>query len=135
MYSEDFGQLLRSWRLEAGYGLRQFAKVVGELPSNLSAVETGARTPWRSMEKLRAVAGALALNEGSERWDRFFLSARREDGLPSDIDRLLERQLNVALLRTVDEMQLSDDELSALVENLRRNRIADAEQHPRRRAD
>jgi transcriptional regulator with XRE-family HTH domain len=135
MSSEDFGQLLRTWRLDAGYGLRQFAKVISELPSNLSAVETGARQPWRSIEKLRTVAGALAICEGSERWDRFFLAARRDNALPPDIDRLLARQLNVALLRTVDEMQLSDDELMALVENLRRKRIADAEQRLGRRAD
>lgn len=134
MSSEDFGQLLRNWRLEAGYGLRQFAKLVGELPSNLSAVETGARAPWRAMEKLRKVAGALAVDEGSDKWDRFFLAARREDTLPPDIDRLLQRQLNVSLLRTVDEMQLSDEELTALVENLRSKRIADAQQRARRRS-
>jgi transcriptional regulator with XRE-family HTH domain len=135
MSSEDFGQLLRNWRLEAGLGLRQFAKVIGELPSNLSAVETGARAPWRAMEKLRRVAGALAVDEGSAKWDRFFLAARRVDTLPPDIDRLLERQLNVSLLRTVDEMQLSDEELSSLVEDLRTKRISDAQQRARRRAN
>jgi transcriptional regulator with XRE-family HTH domain len=133
MSSQDFGQLLRAWRLEQGYGLRQFAKVVGELPSNLSAIETGARAPWRNMEKLREIAGALALEEGGAKWDRFFLAARRDDALPPDIDRLLERQLNVALLRTVDEMQLSDDELAALVEDLRHKRIEDAKQRDGRR--
>ena len=135
MSSQDFGQLLRTWRLEAGYGLRQFAKVVGELPSNLSAIENGARAPWRNMEKLRGVAGALALDEGSENWDRFFIAARREDALPPDIDRLLQRQLNVALLRTVDEMQLSDEELAALVEGLRKQRVADATQRARPRSN
>jgi hypothetical protein len=86
------------------------------------------------MEKLRKVAGALALEEGSESWDRFFLAARRDDALPPDLDRLLSRQLNVSLLRTVDEMQLSDEELAALVEQLRSRRIDDAKQRARRRS-
>jgi transcriptional regulator with XRE-family HTH domain len=135
MSAQDFGQLLRTWRLEAGYGLRQFAKVIGELPSNLSAVETGTRAPWRNMEKLREIAGALALNEGSAKWDSFFIAARRDDVLPPEIDRMLQRQLNVALLRTVDEMQLSDEQLAALVEDLRSKKSADATQSTRRRFD
>ncbi len=133
--SEDFGQLLRQWRLGAGYGLRRFAKVIGELPSNLSGVETGARAPWRQMEKLRKVAEALAFKEGSPSWDRFFIAARREDALPLDIDRLLSRQLNLVALRTIDEMQLTDDELTALVENLRKQKAKSVKKRARKRAN
>lgn len=115
----EFGELLRELRLAAGYGLRQFAKLIGELPSNLSAIETGARPPWRSMEKLRAVANALALEEGTTDWDRFFIAARRPDALPQDIDRLMSRELNLVLLRTVEEKELTDDQLRKLIEHVR----------------
>lgn len=120
MPPSDFGPQLREWRLSAGYGLRRFAKLIGELPSNLSGIETGQRNPWRSMEKLRTVADALAFKEGSAEWDRFFLTARKEDSLPAEIDQLLDRELNVALLRTVEEKNFSDDELREIVEWVRK---------------
>src|SRR5688572_22291816 len=126
---EEFGDVLRELRLAAGYGLRRFAKLIGELPSNLSAIETGVRSPWRTQEKLRAVASALALEEGSRNWDRFFLSARRPDSVPPDIERLLERPLHLALLRAVEERQLTDDELQKLVDHVRK----EAPKHGRKR--
>lgn len=135
MSSKDFGQQLRTWRLAAGFGLRRFAKLIGELPSNLSAVETGGRQPWRSMEKLRTIAQALAIQEGSLEWDRFFLAARKTDTLPPDIDRLLDRELNLALLRTVEEKQFSDKELQSLVEYVRKKKVKNAKPRDNRRLD
>lgn len=116
---EEFGDVLRDLRLKAGYGLREFAQLIGELPSNLSATETGARPAPRTMEKLRTIANALALEEGSRDWDRFFMSARRPDSLPPDLDRILSRDLNLVLLRTVDEKELSDDQLRSLIEHVK----------------
>jgi len=117
---EVFGDVLRELRLAAGYGLRQFAKLIGELPSNLCAVELDKRPPWRTMEKLRAVASALALEEGTPQWDRFFIAARRPDALPEDIERLTSRELNLAALRTIDAMELSDDQLTDLIEHIKK---------------
>lgn len=129
---EDFGQLLRHWRLGAGYGLRKFAKIIGELPSNLSGVETGARAPWRQMEKLRKVAMALAFREGTPEWDRFFIAARRTDALPMDLDRMFSRELNLVALRTIDELQLSDEELTALIQKLRKKKRSVKKRPPKR---
>lgn len=129
----DFGSLLREKRLRAGIGLRKFAKLIGELPSNLSAVETGARAPWRSISKLRIVADALAIAEGSREWDSFFLAARPRDMLPEEIDKLLERDLAVSMLRTVDECQLSDAQLEALIEDIRNGNIGNVRRRSRKR--
>lgn len=136
---DNFGAILRQYRLRSGYGLRRFAKLIGEMPSNLSAVETGGRSPWRQMEKLRKVANALALEEGSRDWDRFFLAACKPEILPPDVERLLERELNIALLRTVDELKLSDDELTELVDHVRaewakKAKAANGRKNSRRRA-
>ena len=117
--SENFGSTLRELRLKANYGLRRFAKLIGELPSNLSAVETGARPPWRTMEKLRKVANALAIEEGTPEWDRFFIAARKPGTLPEDVERLISREMNLVVLRTIDEMQLTDDQLIELVKHMR----------------
>lgn len=117
-FMETFGEILREMRLDRDYGLREFAMKIGELPSNLSAVETGARAPWRVMEKLVKVAKALGLMEGSPSWDRYFLAARRPETLPDDIDRLLARKINVALLRTVDQKRLTDDQIEDLIRHI-----------------
>lgn len=90
------------------------------------------------MEKLRKVANALALEEGSRGWDRFFFAARRPDSFPPDVERLLERELNIVLLRTVEELRLSDDELTELVQHLReewkKRKSANVGKRSRRRA-
>ncbi|MGD9710439.1 MAG: helix-turn-helix domain-containing protein [Thermomicrobiales bacterium] len=114
-----FGKLLRAFRLRSGYGLREFAQLIGESPSNLSAMEMGRRSPWRSLEKLRTVAKSLALEEGSRDWDQFFLSARVKGEVPAELERLFSRELNVKLLRTVEARQLDDEQLAALIAYIR----------------
>jgi len=116
----DFKALLKSYRLRAGYGLREFAEMIGEAPSNYSGVESGARAPWRPLEKLRVVAEALGLREGGADWDAFYISARKNGALPPDMEHLLDRPLIPVLLRTVDEMKLSDADLLKLVEELQK---------------
>lgn len=113
-----FKALLKSYRIRAGYGLRQFAEMIGEAPSNYAGVESGARNPWRSSEKLRAVADALTLEEGTRDWDAFFFAAGKI--VPPDVERIMDRPMIPVLLRTVDELQLSEDQLRKLCATLRK---------------
>lgn len=129
---EEFGVVLRELRLAKGYGLRQFAKMIQELPSNLSAMERGSRPPWRTMDKLKTVANHLAIEQGSRDWDRFFLAARRPDALPEDIERLLSREKNLAFLRTVDAADLSDEQLQDLIEHVKRESVKGARKNKHR---
>lgn len=115
--AREFKELLKAFRLRAGYGLRRFAELVGESPSNYAGVESGGRSPWRVAEKLRRVAEALTLREGTEDWDAFFISAKGNAGLPPDMEHLLERPMIPVLLRTVDDMQLTDDELRRFIQD------------------
>lgn len=116
----NFGQLLKSFRLRANFGLRQFAELIGESPSNYANVESGQRNPWRSVEKLQLIANVLGLEDGSQDWDSYFIAARDNCALPPDMEHLLDRPLIPVLLRTVDELQLSEDTLRALIEHIRR---------------
>lgn len=113
----DFKTLLKAFRLRAGFGLRRFAELVGESPSNYAGVESGLRGPWRTQEKLRRVAEGLGLREGSPDWDAFFVAAKGYVGLPPDVEHMLERPMIPALLRTVDDMKLSEEELRAFIED------------------
>jgi transcriptional regulator with XRE-family HTH domain len=116
----DFKAFLKSLRLRAGYGLREFAEMIGDAPSNYAGIEAGDRKPWRDPEKLRRVAEALELEEGSPDWNALILGARRKGTLPEDMERLLDRPMIPLLLRTVDELQLSEGDLRRLVERLRK---------------
>ena len=120
---EDFGPLLRDMRLKANLGLRRFADLIGVKASNLSDIENGRRHPPDDLEKLREIAETLGLAEDSEDWRRLFDAAHRHGDLPADIRHMAERELVPALLRTIDDQQLDDDDISRL--------IADIEARPR----
>ena len=118
----DFKSLIKFHRIRAGYGLRQFAELVGESPPNYAAVESGRREPWRNQDKLKSIAKALALREGTQEWDTFFIAAAKSRALPPGMEHLLERPMIPVLLRTVDELRLSEDDLRKLVDELYKNR-------------
>lgn len=115
-----FSALLKAYRLRAQYGLRQFAELIGDAPSNYANRESGARGPWKDGTKLRDVANALGLREGSEDWDAFFFAACRPTTLPPGMQRILGRPPIPQLLRTVDELQLTDEQLRELVEDMKK---------------
>jgi transcriptional regulator with XRE-family HTH domain len=112
---DDFGPFLRDLRLKANLGLRRFAELIDIKPSNLSDIEKGRRHPPADPEKLRVIAGALGLDEDSDEWPRLFDAARRRGDLPPDIRHMADRRLVPALLRTIDNQQLGDDEIHRLI--------------------
>jgi len=113
-----FGKFLKELRLRAGMGLRRFAELVDLKPSNLSAIETGRREPPADPAKLREIADAVGLVEGSDEWAKFFEAARRAGQLPADIRHMADRGLVPVLLRTVDNRRLSDDEIAELIQEI-----------------
>jgi transcriptional regulator with XRE-family HTH domain len=112
---DEFGPFLRELRLRANLGLRRFADLIGIKPSNLSDIENGRRHPPADPEKLREIAEALGLAGDSEEWRRLFDAGRRHGDLPADIRHMADRRLVPALLRTIDNLQLGDDEISRLI--------------------
>jgi hypothetical protein len=116
--ARQFKALLKAFRLRAGYGLREFAELIGESPSNYVGRETGKLGPWRQQEKLRKVADHLALREGTEDWDAFFIAAGQNHvSLPPDLEEQIARPFFPQLLRTV--AKLSEEELRQFVNDLR----------------
>jgi transcriptional regulator with XRE-family HTH domain len=114
----EFGPLLRDLRLNANIGLRRFAELVGIKPSNLSDIENGRRYPPADPDKLREIAEALGLADDSSEWQRLFDAARRQGDLPADIRHMADRKLVPALLRTIDNLQLGEDEISRLITDI-----------------
>ena len=116
---DEFGPLLRELRLAANLGLRRFAELIGVKPSNLSDIENGRRLPPSDPAKLGEIAEALGLPEGSDEYRRLFDAARRQGELPGDIRHMAERNLVPALLRTIDNLQLEDDDISRLIADIK----------------
>ncbi len=117
-----FSDLLKSYRLRAGYGLRQFAELIGDASGNYAHRESGKRGAWTDAEKLRSVASALGLRDGSVDWYAFFTAALGPGRLPPDIEHMTDKPAIPMLMRTIDELQLTDDELLKLVEDLRKSK-------------
>lgn len=115
----NFGSILKELRLKARIGLRRFAELIEMQPSNLSAIENGRRLPPTEEEKLRQIALTLGLTEGSDDWLRLFDAARRTDSLPADVQHLANRPLVPALLRTIDNCQLTEEQVNELMQEIK----------------
>lgn len=110
---DSFGSYLKQLRLKAGFGLRRFANLIEMKASNLCDIEHGRRSMPK--EYLEPVAEALGLENNSSDWEKFFELACKSDELPADVQRLARRRFVPALLRTIDNVKLSDDEIKRLI--------------------
>jgi transcriptional regulator with XRE-family HTH domain len=118
MIETGFGVTLKRLRLGVGVGLRRFAQMIDMQPSNLSAIEHGRRQAPADAGQLREIAEALGLVEGSDDWSQFFDAARRDGELPADVRHVASRELVPALLRTIDNRQLSDSDIARLIQDI-----------------
>lgn len=57
-----FGQMLRQLRESRGISLTDFAKRIGQKPSNLSNIEHGSRKPWRDGGIYMLISNQLGLD-------------------------------------------------------------------------
>ena len=113
---ESFGSYLKKLRLKAGFGLRRFANLIEMKASNLCDIEHNRRSMPK--EYVETVAEALCLEKDSPDWENFFELARKSDELPADVQRVAQRRFVPALLRTIDNVKLSDDDMKKLIEEL-----------------
>ena len=117
-----FGNLLRDLRIQAGLGLREFARKIKMQPSNLSALENGRVSPPRDAADLFEMAETLNLRKGTKEWDQFFNSAAdAPDRLPADIanEPVLRDRLPI-LLRTLANAKPTDEQIKRIIEQIRK---------------
>ncbi len=104
----NFGNFLRNYREIVGYGLREFANLIGVTASTLSAIELGQRNPADDFD-LRAVALHLGIKQGTADWNKLFDLAARGKQAPKDVTESLSAteygpQL-ISLLRTIERQR------------------------------
>ncbi|MBM4034929.1 MAG: helix-turn-helix domain-containing protein [Planctomycetes bacterium] len=114
-----WGAFVRKLRLDAGYGLREFASLLGWQPSNYSNTETGKVPPPKDPGRLREIAEALGLGEASREWHKFHDLAAKAHNTPVPAD-VVEyaggRAVVPLLLRTTKGKNLSDKQIRELIE-------------------
>ena len=116
----QWGDFVREKRLSAGYGLRQFASLVGILPSNYNHMEKGRTSPPQDGNRLDQIAEVLGIEAGTEDHHTLMdLAVAGKDKLPADVEKYAkENELVPVLLRTLENRRLSKDELGELVRQL-----------------
>ena len=121
MKAETFESFLRKKRLKKKIGLREFAKLIGMQPSNYCSVESGS-LPAPPEDKLRLIAKTLDLTPQEQRL-LFDLAAKSRDDIPLDIKELIKKDAVIpALLRTVEDKEVSSKQIKAIVEDIKSGR-------------
>jgi transcriptional regulator with XRE-family HTH domain len=120
--SKAAGAYLKALRMSRSYGLRQFAEMIGEHPSNLSAIENATRPFPQSKEKLCRWADALALAEGSTEWDRFFQLTKLPGRVIAPLEDLTDKEFFPVMCRTLGSMQPTVEEIDLLAKYLLEHR-------------
>ena len=113
---KSFGSYLKELRLKSGFGLRRFANLIEMKASNLCDIEHNRRAMPK--EYMEPVAEALGLEKGTVGWEKFFELACKSDELPADVQSVARRRFVPALLRTIDNVKLSDDDIKRLIDEI-----------------
>lgn len=120
---EHFGSYLRSLRLGAKIGLREFASLINMQASNYSNIEHGKDAPPKNPEKVNAIADNLALGEGSaERIKLLDLAAEYRDEVAEDVKRAIKANPGIpVLVRTIEGKRLTEGQLRKLTRYIEEN--------------
>lgn len=117
----EFGEFVRTKRIEVGLSLRKFCQLLEKDPSNWSKVERGKMPLAESEDSLKNIASILKLEKGSSDWQRFFdlaYLAKREipDYVYSDKEVLSALPV---FFRTASGEKPSDEELERIIKLLK----------------
>lgn len=120
---EHFGNYLRSLRLGAKIGLREFASLINMQASNYSNIEHGKDAPPKNPDKVNAIADNLALGEGSaERIKLLDLAAEYRDEIADDVKRTIKSNPGIpVLVRTIEGKRLTEVQLRKLTKYIEEN--------------
>ncbi|MBL7072373.1 MAG: helix-turn-helix domain-containing protein [Candidatus Omnitrophica bacterium] len=121
-----FGEYVRKLRLEKRIGLRQFAKLIDMLPSNLCHLESGRHKVPHGVEFLHKIAKALKLKKGSSEYEKLFDVAAHPGELPADvkeyfIENNILQELPV-MARTIKNEKLTRTEIEKLIKDIRKRK-------------
>ena len=120
--ANSFGSFFKQKRRGLGLTLREFCRINGFDPGNLSKIERGLLPPPQTPGILIKYASALEIKEGTDDWLLFCdLAATSAGKLPPDMVTN-EQIINAlpVLFRTARRKTLDEEELKKLVNSIKR---------------
>ena len=125
-----FHDFFKSLRQAKGLTLRQFCLDSGYDTANISKLERGLMKPPSDEDKLRKLAKALGIKKGSEEYNTFFnlaAAARKTFKITKLTTEEVLAKLPV-LFRAVDREDLTEKDLDAMIEVVRKAHQAEDEE-------
>jgi len=122
IFAKTFGNFFKQKRIAKSLTLREFCRIHGFDPGNISKIERGLFPPPQSRELLLKYAAALGIKEGSEEWLTFCdLAVTSAGKLPPDIVTN-EEVMNAlpVLFRTVRDKNLDEEDMEKLIKAIKR---------------
>lgn len=117
-FSGSFGKILRQKRVDNNVTLREFARITGYDPSNVSKIERGI-TPPPATIVLKGWAPVLRLDVGTPEYQDFMDSASlARNRIPEDSPAAFRNKLLPAMLRTVRSQNMTEQDFERLIKLL-----------------
>ncbi len=116
-----FGNFFNKKRRDAGLTLREFCRINGFDPGNISKIERGLLPPPQSRDRRLEYARALGIKEGTDEWLEFCDLASTSIGkIPLDIasDTEVMNALPV-LFRSIRGKNVEKEDLENLIKSIR----------------
>lgn len=124
MAKERFGGYLKKLRLEKRIGLREFARLIGILPSNLCHIESGKHSVPQNPEFLKKVVKTLGLKESDSETEKLYNLATKHGEIPADVrEYMCEQDIMGALpvmARTIKNKKLTRKDIEKLIEDIKK---------------
>ena len=121
-FAEAFGDFFKQKRINLGLTLREFCRINGFDPGNISKIERGLLPPPQSSEKRLEYAKALGIEEGTDDWLEFCdLAVLGAGKIPPHIGSNEELMNALPILfRSIRRKELAEDDLKHLIDSIKR---------------
>jgi len=116
---ENFGEHIKTLRIEKRIGLRKFCKSLNIDPSNWSRIERGLANPPKSITVIKEIADTLNIGEGTEEYNTM-VDLAMIGAIPKQF--MTEQKLMDSLpvfFRTVRGDKPTEEELNNLIDILK----------------
>jgi transcriptional regulator with XRE-family HTH domain len=121
-FAKAFGDFFKQKRVDLGLTLREFCRINGFDPGNISKIERGLLPPPQSNEKRMEYAKALGIEEETDDWLEFCdLAVMGAGKIPPYISSNEELMNALPILfRSIRRKELDEDDLETLVNSIKR---------------
>lgn len=112
----NFGEFIKKRRLDLGYTLREFCRTKGQESAYISRLENTICLPPKKEEKLKSLAKAYEIKEGTVLWVDFFDQAAASlKTLPKDLNNENITRFLPAFCRTIRKENITGKDIEKLV--------------------